>query len=125
MGKILVVDDEPDVREVIGDILTAHGHTVLLADGVYAALALLAIECPQVDVMVSDVRMPSNGHTLVAQVARLYPGISIVMMTGFDAPDAAVFVWPMLHKPFKMTLLITAVTSALASRALRPEPLAP
>lgn len=116
MGKILVVDDEPEILEVLGDVLSAHGHVVLIAGSVDGALALLAIEVPQVEVMVSDVRMPHNGHVLVPEVERLYPEISIVMMTGFAVNG---FAWPMLHKPFHMQTLIGAVADAMKARAAR------
>jgi len=118
MGKILVVDDEPEVVEVLDDLLTANHHVVRTAGSVEAALALLLIELPQVEILVSDIRMPSNGHVLVPEVERLYPDISIVMMTGF-ATGQEYFHWPTLHKPFRMVVLLRAVDDAMQDRAKR------
>jgi DNA-binding NtrC family response regulator len=118
LGKILVVDDEPEVVEVLDDLLTANHHVVRTAGSVEAALALLLIELPQVEILVSDIRMPSNGHVLVPEVVRLYPDIAIVMMTGFAAGREH-FSWPVLHKPFRMVVLLKAVDDAMQDRAKR------
>lgn len=100
---------------MISDILSAYRHDVLQADGVHSALDILALEVPQVDILVSDVRMPHNGTLLVPEVERLYPEIDIVMMTGYSD---GVFKWPVLHKPFKLKVLIEAIDIALKNRAI-------
>ncbi len=56
MSCVLVVDDEPDIRALVKMALRSAGHTILEADGGYAAIEALAHH--DVDIMLLDVRMP-------------------------------------------------------------------
>jgi DNA-binding response OmpR family regulator len=67
MAKILVVDDEPDILNVITMALEHVGHSVVSADDGRAALALAQKELP--DLIVTDVRMPEmNGYELCQSI---------------------------------------------------------
>jgi two-component system NtrC family sensor kinase len=102
---ILVVDDEAEIADVLGQILGVDGHTVDLAPNGVAALQRLAERT--YDLVVSDLRMPEmDGPTLFGEVKRRYPALStrFVFLTG-DALGAAMeFVTqsgaPTLSKPF-------------------------
>ncbi|MFN2536631.1 MAG: response regulator transcription factor [Mycobacteriales bacterium] len=82
MPKILVVDDEPSVRQLVTDVLTVEGYEVeAVADG-YAALA--AIEASGPDCVVLDVMMPGlNGHEVLQRIRAGEHGIGlpVVMLT--------------------------------------------
>ncbi len=110
---ILVVDDEPDILEVVGSFLCDQGYRVLQADGIEAALAMLRTAMPPVALVVSDVRMPQNGHALVPECQRLYPDMPVILMTGYDLNLAQFVLWPILRKPFRLRALLAAVTTAL------------
>lgn len=83
---VLVVDDEPDTRELLERVLRDSGAKVLLADG--AASALAAIEAQRPDVLVSDIGMPdTDGYELLRQVRALGPrrggSLPAVALTAF------------------------------------------
>ena len=88
MARVLVVDDEDDVRDVLGVILEADGHQVLQAvDGLHA-LRLIADKCP--DVVVLDVRMPRLNGIEVLRALRMAPAtkdLPVVMVTVCGKPD--------------------------------------
>jgi CheY-like chemotaxis protein/two-component sensor histidine kinase len=70
--SVLVVDDEPDARELIATVLEQAGARALIAGGAQAALDLLAREQP--DVLLSDIGMSgSDGYALMREVRRLSP----------------------------------------------------
>ena len=84
MGKdntVLVVDDERDVRDIVGEYLLAQGKEVLLADGGASALEIFREEHPPVAVI--DYRMPKmDGVTLMRAIKSLRPQTEILIVTG-------------------------------------------
>lgn len=81
--KVLLVDDEQSVREVLAALLDHQGHSVTEADGADAALALLEAGQP-VDVLVTDLSMPGalDGAGLVREARLRRPGLPAVLITG-------------------------------------------
>ncbi len=80
--RILVVDDEKYIRELLTELLVVGGHKVEKAQDGEAALQKLAKHPFQV--MISDVRMPvMDGLTLLQKAKTEYPDMGVVMMTGF------------------------------------------
>jgi CheY-like chemotaxis protein len=119
-GKtILVVDDEVEIADVLGQILGVDGYTVDLAPNGVVALQRLGER--SYDLIVSDLRMPEmDGPTLYAEVQRRYPALCtrFVFLTG-DALGAAMeFVTqsgaPTLSKPFAATDVRRVVQRAFA-----------
>lgn len=111
MATLLVVEDEPEVRQIVAECLADAGHTVLEADCCAAALAMLAAN--PVDLLLTDIRMPDGlGTTLATGAAALYPALRILLMTGYQ-PNG--FHWPLLRKPFHMRELRDAVVRALVA----------
>ncbi len=109
--RALIVDDEPDVAEVLGEILESDGHQIVLEGSAEAALARLAAlpGASGFDVIFTDLRMPGmDGADLALAVARDHPGLAdrVVLMTGDSVagPDHAArkgLVDPLiLEKPF-------------------------
>ena len=80
--KVLVVDDEPLVHEVIQGYLIGDGHT---ADSVMsAAEGLKKIDQNSYDLIITDWAMPQmNGGEFSAIVKKKFPGMAIIMLTGF------------------------------------------
>lgn len=77
---ILIVDDEPEVREVLEEYFTAHDFAVIGADSAGAARALAADR--QVDLALVDIHMPGeDGLSLARHLRERYAGIAIVMLT--------------------------------------------
>lgn len=80
----LVVDDEPLLREILSDILTERGYTVLEAENGQEALSILS-EKKEVSVVFSDIRMPvMDGVTLFDNVKKKYPHVAFILMTGYS-----------------------------------------
>lgn len=112
---ILVVDDEPEQRRVVGKMLERLGWSVLFASGGEEAWQMLRYMAEPVHVLLTDVVMPtSTGPMLVQQVRRAYPEIRIVFMSGFSPevlqwydlePDSVAF----LPKPFDLDELRQAL----------------
>ena len=114
VASVLVVEDEPVVRELIRLVLSRGGHDVVAVAGPHAALAALK-RLPPTELMLIDVVMPDmNGYDLAIQARALVPGVRIVFMSGFARDQAR---HPpedgFLHKPFKTESLNEVVQQAL------------
>ena len=84
--KTLVVDDEPDLADIAGELLGYHGIDALVVYSAHDALKLLETRS-DIDALFSDVMMPSmTGLELAETVAEIYPSIKIVLTSGFTAP---------------------------------------
>ena len=104
--KILVVDDEAEIREMLAEILTAAWHRVTTVASGREALERLAIET--FDVIVTDIRMPDiDGRALYQEIERWWPGmgVRVIFVTGDTlASSLRDFVAkngrPVIEKPF-------------------------
>lgn len=84
--KVLVVDDEPGIRQLMADALSAQGHAAMCAKNGVEAVASLAVL--SVDVVFLDIRMPrGDGLVALAKIKRLWPGLPVVMITGGGRHD--------------------------------------
>ncbi len=119
---VLVVEDEPMVRDLACRGLREKGYTVVEAPNGAEALKLLADQTIRVDLVISDVVMPTlGGRELGQALARLEPGIPVLYMSGYTGddviqrglldPDA-----PFQQKPFSPDGLARKVREMLDSR---------
>jgi CheY-like chemotaxis protein len=84
--KILVVDDEPDIREILKQVLEAHGHTVITAGGAKEAIEQLQKSSP--DLMFLDIQMPDDSGLAVAnELSRSTQAIPFIICTGSKIDD--------------------------------------
>ena len=113
--RILVVDDEVIVLELLAEVLASDGHAVETAESAAAALAVLA-RAPM-DLVISDVRMPGmDGLALYREVERRLPALAqrFVWMTG-GSPDPETMTLvkatglPILNKPFDLREVVRVV----------------
>ena len=119
--RVLVVEDEPDVRTIVRRQLEALGHQVLAADA--APEALLLVEGPgSPDVLLTDVVLGSgmNGIDLAVAARKIRPDLPIVFMSGYTTvPEARERIRetgaPFLAKPFTTPQLERAIATALQS----------
>jgi CheY-like chemotaxis protein len=110
---ILVVDDEPGIRDVIAALLEEEGYLVHCAES--GADALAAVERGEFDLVLSDVRMPDiDGPTLIRRLRRRGHQMPALLMSAVyadvDIPDV-----PFVPKPFDADRLLGSVASALVS----------
>ncbi len=92
-GRVLVVDDEPDVRKVIKRILTQAGYDVIEAeDGEKAIEAINEGENPVLlNVIISDIRMPKmNGIEAINYFQQQWPRVPIIVLTGIPDMEMAI-----------------------------------
>jgi CheY-like chemotaxis protein len=79
--RLLVVDDEPCIRDLASDILTSEGHDVLTAKDGLDALNQLVDPLP--DMIISDLRMPRmSGFELLAVVRQRFPQVPVIATSG-------------------------------------------
>ena len=84
--NILIVDDEPQVAEVLAKSLGRQGHRTTVAHSGEAALRLIETAAP--DALFLDVSMPGiNGLEVLAQVRRTRPQLAVVVITGHATPE--------------------------------------
>ncbi len=116
---ILVVDDEPTIREVAQIILESNGYNVLLAEDGTEALALFAQQAGHIAAVVTDLAMPlMNGLMLVRALHRIEPGLKIIISTGRndEAQEAEIVelkVDACLLKPFTSRQLLLKLGQVL------------
>ena len=78
---ILIVDDEPDVRDVLEEYFVAHGYAAIGAETAPAPRALIAAQHP-IDLALIDIHMPGeDGLSLARHLRERYASIAIVMLT--------------------------------------------
>ncbi|MCA9669197.1 MAG: sigma-54-dependent Fis family transcriptional regulator [Myxococcales bacterium] len=121
--KILVADDETNLRRVLGAILKREGHQVLSAENGAEALELLARN--DVDAVITDLRMPKvDGMELLERTVADYPDVPVIVLTAHGSVDNAVTAvklgaFDYLEKPFEQEQIKQVVSKALRAGELR------
>ena len=88
-SRVLVVDDERSMRELLTIVLKRDGHDVLAAENGAAAVELMKRE--RIDILITDIRMPQmNGVDVLREAKRIDPEIVSIVMTAFASTDTAV-----------------------------------
>ena len=113
--RLLLVDDDPDVREIVSGVLRELGYCVRETPNGENALAILSEFSP--DLLIVDFAMPGmSGAEVVAAARKGNAHLKILFLSGFadsKALEAAVGAAPLLRKPFRPIELATAVRSTL------------
>jgi len=122
---ILVVDDEPDIRGLIQDILEDEAYRVITAGNGKEARAVLAEQTP--DLILLDIWMPDvDGISLLKEFKKSDPAITIVMMSGHGTIETAVEATRLgasdfIEKPLSMAKLLRVVELALSQNQRQVE----
>ena len=109
MAKILVIDDESGIRDLLDTLLSRKGYDVILTDSGQKGLEVFRRARP--DVVVLDLKMPGmDGLTVLQQVRSLNPTQPVIMLTGAGTPEAelqarALGVTEFVEKAFSLHLL--------------------
>jgi len=124
-ARILVVDDERSMREMLGILLRREGHDVVVADN-----GRRAIEClnqKPFDLVVSDARMPDiDGLEVLRHARSINPSVIAIMITAFGSPDLIkgveqLGVTDYVEKPFNTEVLKFRIRKELDRRRLQQE----
>jgi CheY-like chemotaxis protein len=101
--NILVVDDDPELRQILVDTLADAEHTVRMAADGFEAIRILTEH--HVDLLIADVRMPGiDGFELARQVKVMRPLLQVIYISGYDFDkerDAGRILGPILRKPIR------------------------
>ena len=122
MARILIADDEEAMRALVARAIAMDGHDIVTAQDGAEALEIITGESGAFDLLLTDIKMPMmDGIALALAVARDYPTLTILLMTGFaDQRERASGLDAIVHdvvtKPFAVADIRTAVADALASR---------
>ena len=117
MAKILVIDDEQGIRNLLDTLLRRKGYDVILADCGEKGLEVLRRERP--DVLVLDLKMPGmDGLTVLGQVRSFNPTQPVIILTGAGTPESeqqarALSVTEFVEKEFSLHLLGDALKRLL------------
>jgi PAS domain S-box-containing protein len=115
-SRVLLVEDDPQVAELIDAMLNDLGHSVIRAGGVDEALVRLEQDVG-IQLVLSDVIMPGgkSGVDLAEQLAATRPGLPVVLCSGYTGGDqgrARAGDWPFISKPFSLETLAQALARA-------------
>ena len=127
MSDILIVDDERDIRELIGDILRDEGYKVRLAAN--ATECMEAINAAPPSLMILDIWLKEShmdGIDILKAVKRDNPGIPVVIISGHGNVEIAVAAikqgaYDFIEKPFNIDQLMVVVGRAMEASRLRRE----
>lgn len=124
-GRILVVEDEPAVADLLGEILCTSGYDVSVLNSATEAVQQLAEG--GFDVLLTDLGMPQmSGWELARHCRDLHPGLPVILVTGWglevdDEMIADSGVSGVVAKPFQVDEIVTVVAGVLERRQERPE----
>lgn len=117
MARILIAEDDQSVQSFVNHALSLRGHEIYTADDGLRALERL--ESDEFDLLITDIVMPGlDGIGLALKVARDYPSLPVLLMTGYSAErqrayDLDELVCKVLTKPFTLKEICQAADETL------------
>ncbi len=123
--RILVVDDEPSMRQMLAIVLKREGYDVTLAEN--GRMAVAALERGPFDLLISDIKMPDmSGVDVLRAAKQIDPDILGIMITAFASTETAIEAMRLgacdyLSKPFDIDLLKMKVREKVENRHLKQE----
>ncbi|RZU39603.1 response regulator [Edaphobacter modestus] len=117
-AKILVVDDDPDIRSLIRTFLEHEGHTVHVSGDADRAAKLFS-RSPGIDLVITDYSMPQrSGFDLARELKSIRPSLRVLIMSGVIVSSGQLdqmktHGWKFLPKPFSLPKLLAEVHSML------------
>jgi DNA-binding NtrC family response regulator len=124
-GKtILVVDDEKGILDLMAYLLEPFQAKILMADDGAAGFKIFT-ENPQIDVVITDLKMPNmSGSEMCTKIHAINKNVPVIMCTAFGDEDSILRalragVFEFIHKPFQDEFIIKTVQNALEAMATR------
>ena len=120
--RVLIVDDEKNIRAGLGKAIEMDGHNVILAEDGQRALEI--VESDEIDLIIADLKMPRiSGEELLKRIVQTYPTLPVIILTGHGTIESAVRAmrdgaYDFLTKPVNLDRLSLLVKRALSTREL-------
>jgi len=117
-AKILVVDDDAALLDLLVDTLSTIGYSVVPALG--GSEALVRLKQDTFDLVISDIKMPEvDGVSLLNKVRQSYPGVPVLLITGLAPDDIVNKASPdgFLAKPFRIGQIEKLIESTLSGKS--------
>jgi DNA-binding NtrC family response regulator len=124
MATLLIVDDDPVIREILSEVLT-NNYECHTADRAEQALAYLALET--YDAVITDISMPGlSGEEVLKRVKLTDPNIPVIVMSGELNEDSvnnlmALGAFACVAKPFQMDSIEKLITTAISQKESEPK----
>ena len=125
MSRILIVDDEQSMRQMVAIALRQEGYDVVIAED--GEVASRELQANKVDVVVSDIKMPGlNGIDLLRFARENSPATEVILMTAYASTESAIEAlrlgaYDYISKPFEIDDLKATVGRALERAELRSQ----
>jgi two-component system cell cycle response regulator CpdR len=122
MARILLAEDDDNVRAFVERALKAAGYTVVATEDGGLAAETLEAEDGRFDLLLSDIRMPvMDGIGLALSAKSRWPELTILLMTGFAEQrerthGLAALIYDVIAKPFSLADLLAKVEDALSGK---------
>ena len=88
--RVLVVDDDPDLQDLVSDILTSFSRAIDVIRAADGQSAIEAVKREVLDLVLLDIRMPvMNGLEALKQIKAIAPRLPVLMITGSDSSSAS------------------------------------
>ena len=120
--KILIVDDELEIANMVGELLNLAGYECFMANSGDSALKALGKR--EFGLVVTDIMMPGmSGIELLIEIKKSFPDVAVIMVTGLDDRNMAIHTLELgaygyIIKPFNRNEILINVVSALERRRL-------
>jgi DNA-binding response OmpR family regulator len=121
MPRILVVDDELLIRDLLYDFFSSRNYDIILAESGSKALEILGVE--DIDLILTDLKMPDmDGLELIRRADTKKNGPPVIIMTGFPSIESAIEairlrVADYIIKPFNINRLFESIEAVLEENA--------
>ncbi|QOJ13442.1 MAG: PAS domain S-box protein [Planctomycetia bacterium] len=126
-ATVLVIDDEPDIRDVVSELLTSRGAQVLQAADGAGGVALFRERGNEIDVVLLDLTMPGmSGQEVLSRLREIRPDVRVVLSSGYSEHEAVQRfsrdeIAGFVQKPFGAAALVQGVGAAIRpGRRLQP-----
>src|SRR5512133_2975316 len=123
--RILIIDDEEVLRDVMSAVLKREGFDVALAATAEEGLAI--VESDDIDLVILDIMLPGmDGHEALRNIKEMNASIPVIIVTAYSSIDGAILAmrngaFHYIPKPFKNEEVIITVNKALEQRRLSRE----
>lgn len=131
-ATVLLVDDEPVVLRVLGEVLTLHGYNVIEAEDYYTALQAAETHGGRIELLITDIALPGlNGCELARKLLKYRPELRVLLMSGYTGSEICQYYGVelgdlhFLAKPFRPAELLRRLKALAAASERHPPSLSP